>query len=81
MQRPSAMVINPNGDPSIVEDLADIMCADTVDHVRMVLAVDRPNDTDPRSFCEAGQQNLGEGTLVSAYARHTQARRVVAGRG
>jgi hypothetical protein len=32
MQRPGAMVTDPNGDPGIVEDLADIIMVDTVDH-------------------------------------------------
>lgn len=79
------MVSDPNGDPGIVEDLADIMAVDTVDHegdrARTVLAVGRSDDTDPGTFRETGEQGLGEGVLMGSHPWHTQTGQVVAGRG
>ena len=84
MQRPGAVVTNPNSDPSIIKNLADIMRVDTVDHegdhTRTVLAVDRPDDTDPWTLRETGEKHFGEGMFMGRDPPHSEAGQVVTGR-
>ena len=83
MQRPRAVVADPDGDALVVEHLADVVGVHPLDvegdRADPVGGVGRADDPHPRPLRQAGEQPLGEGVLVGRDAVHAQLAEVVDG--